>query len=294
MDWNDLRYLLAVHRHGSLARAAKELKVTKATASRRLAALEAALGVPVVARKPAGLVLTEAGREAIAAAESVDATLASLRDRLASGADAKPRGTVRVTAPHWLAARFLIPALPDFQTRYPALDVQLLGTNQILNLAQREADVAIRNVRPTHKSLTARKLMRLGGCVYASTLYLDRRGRPAARTSLAGHDVLVYEMLDGMPGFEWLREPGHGGRIAFRANDPEALVGAATAGLGLCAVPCLLGDPEPALERVPALGFAHCDLFLVTHAEASRTARLRAVTDFIATTLARSRSAIEG
>jgi len=294
MDWNDLRYLLAIHRHGSLARAAKELKVTKATASRRLAALEKALGVRVVERKPAGLLLTEAGREAISAAERVDAALGSLQDRLSGGNDTRPRGSVRLTAPQWLAARFVIPALPELKEQYPDLDVQLVGTNQILNLAQREADVAIRNVRPTHKSLASRKLVPLGGRVYASKLYLDRRGRPRSPDTLDGHDVLVYETLGGMPGFEWMRDPARGGRIAFRANDPEALIGAATAGLGLCAVPCLLGDLEPTLIRVETLGYATCDMFLVTHTETTRTPRVRAVTDFIGKMFERNRAAIEG
>jgi DNA-binding transcriptional LysR family regulator len=97
-----------------------------------------------------------------------------------------------------------------------------------------------------------------------------------------------------MPGFEWMRAPAHGGRIAFRANDPEALVGAATAGLGLCAVPCLLGDPERTLARVPSLGFSRCDLFLVTHTETGKTPRVRAVTDFLGRVLSESRAAIEG
>jgi DNA-binding transcriptional LysR family regulator len=294
VDWNDLRYLLAVHRKGSLAGAARELKVTKATCSRRLAALEKALGVRLFERKPDGLALTPSGLDAIGAAEGVELTLRSLEQRLAAANEALPRGTVRLTAPHWLAARLLIPALPDLAKQFPELDVQLVGTNQLLNLAQREADVAIRNVRPTHKSLAARRLMELGGCVYGSKLYLERRGPPKSARALRGHDVLVYETLGGMPGFEWLRESAHGGRIAFRANDPEALVGAATAGLGLCAVPCLLGDPEPALTRVPTLGFARCPLFLVTHQETRKTSRVHAVTDFVAGVFERHRQAIEG
>ena len=294
MDWNDLRYLLAVHRKGSLARAARELKVTKATCSRRLAALERALGVRLVERTPAGLVLTAAGREAIGAAERIDADLGSLEQRLAAAGDTRPRGTVRLTAPPWLAARFLIPALPELRQEHPDLDVQLVGSNQVLNLAQREADIAIRNVKPTHKSLAARRLVELGGCVYASKLYLERRGHPRSPDALEGHDILVYETLGGMPGFEWLREPARGGRIAFRANDPEALVGAATAGLGLCAVPCLLGDPEPALTRVNELGFARCDLLLVTHEETRKTPRVRAVARFLADLMDRNRAAIEG
>jgi molybdate transport repressor ModE-like protein len=294
VDWDDLRYLLAVHRHGSLARAAKELAVTKATASRRLAALEKALGAPLVERKPAGLVLTEAGREALAAAERVDSAVVALRERLGGGGEERPRGTVRLTAPSWLASRFIIPALAGFKARYPDLDVQLVGTNQILNLAQREADVAIRNVKPTHKSLASRKLIALGGSVYASRLYLDRRGHPRSPEALEGHDVLVYETLGGMPGFEWMREPARGGHIAFRANDPEALVGAATAGLGLCAVPCLIADPEPSLARVESLGFARCDLFLVTHTETGKTPRVRAVTALIGALVEEHRAAIEG
>jgi molybdate transport repressor ModE-like protein len=294
VDWNDLRYLLAVHQAGSLAGAAKNLKVAKATVSRRLSALEQALGAPLVERRPNGLLLTQAGRDVVAAAEGVDATLGSLEGKLAEATSARPSGTVRLTAPHWLAARILIPALPDLANRYPELDVQLVGTNQILNLAQREADVAIRNVRPSHQSLACRKIVDLGGSVYASHLYLERRGVPASPDDLGGHDVLAYEGLGGMPGFEWLREPARGGRIAFRANDPEALVGAATAGLGLCAVPCLLGDPETALRRVESLGFSRCELLLVTHEETRKTPRVRVVSDFVADLFRESRARIEG
>lgn len=149
-------------------------------------------------------------------------------------------------------------------------------------------------MQPKHKSLASRRIVELGGCVYASKLYLERRGIPRSPDTLEGHDVLVYETLGGMPGFEWMRDPARGGRIAFRANDPEALVGAATAGLGLCAVPCLLGDPEKALARVPTLGFSRCDLFLVTHTETRKTPRVRAVSDFIGQLLQDNRAAIEG
>lgn len=97
-----------------------------------------------------------------------------------------------------------------------------------------------------------------------------------------------------MPGFEWLRDPERGGRIAFRANDPAALVSAATAGLGLTAVPCLLGDAEPALTRVETLGFSRTEMFLVTHEQIRRTARVRVTSDFVAELMTRHRSALEG
>lgn len=148
---------------------------------------------------------------------------------------------------------------------------------------------ARRDGRPVPARITYR-----GGCVHASQLYLDRRGRPTSPETLEGHDVLVYETMGGMPGFEWMRDPARGGRIAFRANDPEALVGAATAGLGLCAVPCLIGDQEAALVRVETLGFATCDLFVVTHTETNKTPRVRAVSGFVSELVAKHREAIEG
>lgn len=171
--------------------------------------------------------------------------------------------------------------------------MQLAGTNQILNLAQREADLALRNVRPTHASLTARKVGELGGCAYASQLYLDRKGVPRGRDALAGHDLLAYEGLGGMPGFEWMRDAPDGTTIVFRANDPEALASAAGAGLGIAALPCLVGDPLPSLVRVPSLGHGRCDLFLVAHEDARGVARVRVVADFIADVLARHRAEID-
>ena len=152
--------------------------MTKATASRRLAALETALGARLVERKPKGLVLTAAGLEALAAANEIDRVAASLEERVAEASDATPRGTVRLTAPQWFAERILIGAMSDLRQRYPELEVDLLGTNQIVNIAQREADLALRNVRPSQPSLAARKVGQLGGCVYASKLYLQRRGTP--------------------------------------------------------------------------------------------------------------------
>ena len=134
----------------------------------------------------------------------------------------------------------------------------------------------------------------IGGCVYASKLYLERRGCPKSPDAIAGHDVLAYEGLGGMPGFEWLRDAARRTHIAFRADDPEALVSAATAGLGLCAVPCLLGDPEPMLVRVETLGFSRCDLFLVTREEIRGTPRIRAVSEFVAELFQRNRAMVEG
>ena len=281
MDWNDLRYLLAIHRKGSLAAASKDLGVTKATASRRLAALEEALGVELVQRTPDGVVLTDAGKAALAAAEEMDRSATLLRDRLGASSDGEVRGTVRLTAPQWLAERLFLAELPVLKERYPKLEVQFLGTNAVLDVSRREADLALRNVRPTQQSLVFRKAGTLAGRVYGSKLYLESRGRPASREDLQSHDLLAYEGLGGMPGFEWLRDPAYASRIAFRANDPVGLRSAAAAGLGLAALPSLLGDEEAALERVDTLGVGHTDMFLVMPEQLQASEPVRVVAAFV-------------
>jgi molybdate transport repressor ModE-like protein len=281
MDWNDLRYLLAIHRRGSLAAAAKELGVTKATASRRLAALEEALGVELAQRTPDGVVLTDAGKKAVAAAEEMDQSTAGLRDRLRVCAEDAVRGAVRLTAPQWLAERLFLAELPALKQRHPNLEVEFLGTNAVLDVARREADVALRNVRPTQQSLVFRKAGVLSGHIYGSKLYLERRGRPQSREQLSQHDLLVYAGLGGMPGFEWLAEPALAARVVFRANDPVGLRSAAAAGLGLAALPSILGDEDAALERVDALGIGHTDMFLVMPEALQDSRAVRAVVDFV-------------
>ncbi len=294
MNWDDFRYLLAVQRRGSLAGAAQELDVGKATASRRLAALEEAMGVKLVERRPDGLVLTPAGVAALEAARDIESAITTVKERVADLADDRPKGLVRVTAPQWVAERLLIAELPKLRQRYPELEVDLIGTNKILNLAQHEAELAIRNVRPSQRSLASRRIAELGGCVYASKAYLERRGLPASKAEVPAHDVLVYESLGGIPGFEWMREAEESGHIAFRANDAVALLAAASAGLGLAALPCMLGDTEPALERVPALGFSRCAVLLVVHQDARRLARVRAVSDFVVEIFKRHSALIAG
>jgi DNA-binding transcriptional LysR family regulator len=294
VNWDDLRYLLAVQRKGTLAGAAQELEVTKATASRRLSALEESVGTRLVERRSRGLVLTAAGAELVETAGQIERAIGVVAGRLASSADSQPRGLVRLTAPQWIAERLLIPALPELKAVYGELEVDLIGTNQMLNLAQHEADIAVRNVRPTQRSLSARRIADFGGCVYASETYLALHGMPESSQTMAGHSVLVYEEIGGIPGFEWMRNQEHSAGVVFRANDARALLSATCAGLGMAALPCMLADVEPTLRRVTTLGFSLCDVFLVTNADVRRTARVRAVSKFVIEVFARNRALVAG
>lgn len=294
VDWNDLRYLLAVERRGSLARAAAELGVTKATASRRLEALEEALGVALVERRPAGLALTAAGARAVAAAADMSNVAAELERDLQQHRSDAPSGVVRLTAPPWLADRLLIPGLPRFRARYPDIELRLLGSHELLDLTARAADLALRNVIPARGPLVCRRVGELAGCVYASALYAQRRGLPASRDELPGHDLLAYEGMRGMPGFEWLVEERWLPQVVFRAGDPVGLVSAVAAGLGLGAVPCLLGETQPHLRRVEGLGIGFSPLYLIAHEESADAARTRVVMQFVVDALRENEAVLLG
>ncbi len=293
MDWNDLRYLLAIHRGGSLAGAAKALGVTKATASRRLSALEEALGTELVARTPEGFTLTEAGKTALGTAEEISKLVGMLEGRVGTCAGSV-KGKVRLTAPQWLAERLILHELPALRAEHPGLEVQLLGTNDLLDMTRLEADLALRNVKPTQLSLVARKVGSMAGRIYASKLYLERRGRPLSRAALVDHDLLAYERIGGMPGFEWVREPPFAERVVFRANDPVGLRSAAAAGLGLAGIPCILGDEEPALERIDELGEGLTDEFIVMPEQLRENVPVRIVSDFIAGLMQRHEARLLG
>lgn len=293
MDWNDLRYLLAVQEGGSLARAAAELGVTKATVSRRIQALEDALGAQLVERRPEGMVVTAAGARAVRAAEVMRGAARDLRASVREDHGAV-EGVVRVTAAEWLAERLIIPAVAHLRARHPALELRIHGSHALLDVDAGEADLALRNVRPASGSLVTKRVGELAGCVYGSRLYLERRGVPRGPDDLGAHDLLTYELRGGMPGFEWMSEPRWEPRVVMRAGDPMALMSAARAGLGLAAIPCLIGETEPRLARVEALGVGFSPLYVV-YREADRAlARLVATVRFVEEVLRENEAVLMG
>ena len=134
----------------------------------------------------------------------------------------------------------------------------------------------------------------LAGCVYGSALYLERRGTPMDRAELRDHDLLVYDGMKGMPGFEWLADPVWEPRVVFRAGDPPGLTSAVASGLGLAALPCILGETEPSLRRVDALGVGYSPLYLVTREELQHAPRLRAVWQLVTEVLRENESVLMG
>jgi DNA-binding transcriptional LysR family regulator len=282
LDWDDLRYLLAVRRAGSLNAAARSLGVDKATVSRRIAAAEEALGVRVFDRKPDGYELTPHGERALDAVADIDQTVAGLVSELTEARGDKT-GIVHVTVPQFFASHVLLPALPAFRAAHPGIDVVLNASSAVANMAQREAEVGLRNVKPDQQSVTVKRVGMLGSAVYGSRAYIEARGAPAGPRDLPGHELVGWDRgFTFVAQFHWIGESG--ARVPVRVNDAAVLCHAVEAGLGLGVLPCLLGDERPGLVRLDVFGRGREDIYAVAPGELRRAGRVRAVIDLLVDT----------
>ena len=292
-DWNDLRFLLAIHRAGSVAAAARALKVDASTVSRRLAALETALGARLCSRTPDGLVFTPEGERAAEAAARIEGIGDELAQRLA-GAGEGLDGTVRISVSSGFAS-LLGPWLAEHRARYPAIHVELATSNHRADLGRRESDIALRLFRETQGGLIARKVGVIGWSLFAARGYLDQCAEPPSPTRLAGHRVVGYD--DGMgkaPGARWLATHGGAATTAARSDSVMAALGLVRAAVGVSALPCFVCVDEPSLVRLTPEVLGESEAFLVTTAELRDVPRVRVTLDHLAEFLAEQAPRLDG
>lgn len=286
-EWNDLRFFLAVARSGSTLSAARALQVSQATVSRRIAVLEEALGVALFSRSPAGYALTPRGEALLEQAQEVEAAV----HRFGHAVDAETRrlsGTVRLTTVESAANAWVIPALPALHEAHPEIEVEVISSYEMLDLARGEAEVAIRfGSRPTQESLIVRHLTDLDECFYASRDLVTRLGRPSSVADIARYP-LVGSSADqtGRIG-EWISANLPGVRMAHRFNALSAVIAGATAGLGAAVLPCMMGDDVRGLVRLaPPVPEFSTPCWLVTTDAARRQPHVRAVIDLVVARIA--------
>ena len=296
-DWNELRLILEVARAGALAGAAKALGVDHSTVYRKLQALEGKLGVPLFERVAGGVyVPTGTGERLAAAGERMeDEALALARDL--AGRDRRLEGRLRVTSSETLAYRLLTRHITTFRAVYPGVTVELAIDNRVLSLSRREADVALRPMRPKEGDLWGRKLADVAWTVYGSAEYFAKRALPAAPDELAAHALIGWEEgAGGIKAADWLSAIVPSSAVVFRTSSLVNQLVAARAGMGLAVLPCYLGDPERQLRRalprpVPELSR---ELWIVTHTDLKATARVRAFFEVVGDGIASDRALIEG
>jgi DNA-binding transcriptional LysR family regulator len=289
LDWNDLKMFLALVRHGSVRSAAETLKTSHSTVARRIDALELALGAKLFDRKSTGFSLTQAGEEILASAESVEDALTGIERRVL-GRDQRLEGRIRLTSADFLATHLLMPHLADFADRYPGIDLEVVTSYRTLDLDRREADVALRFTRDPPENLVGRKVATLGQAAYASPEYL-------ARHRLAEASEARWIGFNGHARYpKWVRESPFP-HLAARGNFESLLLQAEAAKncMGIAMLPCLIGDSDPGLQRVPGSDPrpAH-ELWLLTHKEVRTSARLRVFTQFLGAAIAGEQARLEG
>ena len=282
MEWDDVKYFLAVARSGSLSEAARTLKTSPATVGRRIAALESRLGTRLFDRGQTGYALTEGGEAIRLKAEDVEEAILSV-EREASGRDLRATGKVRVATAEDIATFVIAPRLAEFRRSHPGIALELVASWDVVNLTRREADIAIRTVRPALGDVVIRQAGVWNCALYVSRRYAAKRKLKPNLTDLRDVELISWTEESSFRGGDWFDTHARGASVVFAANSRHIQYAACKAGLGAAILPCLAADRDLDLLRLlPPERVRSVDLWLVTHQDMIRTARVRAVLDFLA------------
>ena len=282
-NWELYRSFLAVMRERSLSGAARVLGMTQPSLGRHVRELEEMLGVPLFARSPQGLSPTDLAHELVPHAQAMASASAALR-RAASTRQDVIAGVVRITASEVIGAEVLPPILAAFRQQHPGIVIELSLSNQAEDLLRRDADVAIRMVRPTQGALVARHVGKITLGVFAHKRYLEANGRPRTIADLAAHALIGFDhetaYIRSMrpQGTPYMRE-----NFALRTDNDLAALAAIRAGygIGICQTGIVRGDPM--LVQLFGDSFVlHMDAWVVMHEDLRRSARTRALYDHLA------------
>lgn len=279
LEWTDLQFFVAVCERGSVGAAAQALRVNHSTVLRRIANLERALSVRLFDRLPRGYALTEHGHALEANVAGVQEQLDAAQRRL-TGVDLELGGTIRVTAPDTLIQAFLLPLLAEFQAAHPAVRLELVANNTFLNLTQREADVAVRGSNRPPENLVGRRAGVIQTALYGSRDYLASLGRKhtVADYRWVGHDPSLLHLESA----KWMAKHVAPERVCIRVDSLVAMTQAVAAGFGVGWLLCPLGDARAELERIdPPRPELDTQVWVLTHPDLKRVARIKALTDFL-------------
>ena len=282
-DWNQVRAFLATAEEGTFSAAARVLKTTQPTIGRQISELEHKLGVTLLERSVKGPKLTDAGEKLLlhVRAMSDAATMVSMA---AMGQSSEVSGVVKITASDMLAIGLLPKILVELREKAPGIRPEIQSSNDIKNLLQREADIAVRNVRPEQPELIARHIGDTKTYLYASRDYLDRAGRPKTPREIADHPFVgIPDGANVVATLNAMGVPLTEQNFAVTSDTGVVIAGCVKAGFGLSLLPAAFCDPDPDLERVlPDLPTPRFPIWLVTHRELQTSKRIRIVFDLLA------------
>ena len=284
MNWDDLRYFLALSREGSVSGAGRALGVKHTTVARRIQALERHMGTRLFDRSRSGYSMTQAAENLFDDVLKLEEKIQQV-DHKTSDQDASLTGLVKLTVAHDLANLLIVPELGNFITAYPKIELQLLMTKGLIDLAAREADIAIRLTPSPPEYLVGRELMKLRHGIYGTEKVLKN-------LSESVNVILFRTEIDHPP---WVKDHFKNAHVVLRVDDVTSMAVAANSGLGIAKMPCFIGDTDPTLRRLDLdIQLSTWGVWILNHVDLRATARVRACKDFLQDLIQRNRPIIQG
>ncbi len=284
MNWDDLRFFLALARNNSVSGAGRELNVKHTTVARRIAALEEQLGSRLFDRTPGGYSLTQVGENLIPHAIDIEEHVHDA-DREVFGMDAQLSGPLKLASSYDLLSRLITPYIHKFTDKYPAVELELISSTGLVDLGSREADIALRISPKPPEHLIGRKVVPLGHGIYGSETYLTQQQK--------NPNLILWSHERSCP--EWVTKHFPKSKIVLRVSEVMTMMEATRNHLGLARMPCYVADADPRLRRVDIpVTPSDWSVWVLSHKDLRDTARVRACREFLVDTIEHQRALIEG
>jgi DNA-binding transcriptional LysR family regulator len=287
MNWDDLKYFLAVAREGSISGGAKKLGVQHSTLSRRLRALESEMGTQLIERKKSGYELTPDGEKLKQAALKMEHELLKVDGNLI-GQESRLTGELRVTAINNMASTILMPFFAEFAKTYEDIKLHIMVTNSYASLAERDADIAIRLTNSPLETLIGKRMVTIASTVYASKKYLQKIRKSKSEPQWLGVSCCGFHQA-------WTKQACSETSHHFNSDDTLLTLSALKQDLGLAYLPCFMGDTEPLLERYcPPDESLNLGLWLLFHPDLKRNAKVLAFREYMSNEITACKHIFEG
>ncbi len=284
MNWDDLRFFLALARERTVSGAGRALQVKHTTVARRISALEDQLGSRLFDRLPSGYAMTQVAENLYPHALSME-EIVQAADREVFGMDTQLNGTLKLTASFDVFTRLITPKLQRFTDQYPGIDIELLSSTSLADLASRQADIALRLTPKPPEYLIGREILPLRHGIYASTEYLKKRR--------GNEKLILWEHERDTP--EWVADHFPAARVVARTTEIMTMVDAVKNHMGLARMPCYVADGEPSLRRLDlSLTPSSWGVWVLSHVDLRSTARVRVCREFLIDVIEQQRDLIEG
>ena len=283
-NWDDLRFFLALCREGSATGAGRSLAVNHTTVARRIRALEENLGARLFDHSRNGYEMTQAAEDMYDHARRMEEITQAI-DRDVFGQDAELKGPLKLTVAHDVAERLVIPHLREFRDAYPCIDLDILTTTGLVDLAAREADIALRLTAKPPDYLIGREVLPMRHGVYGSPNYLKVLDGQAK--------VILFRGSDEFP--EWVQQHFPDAEVAMRVDDVGTMSAAVANGMGLARMPCYVGDTESSVRRLNLqLTASTWGIWILSHVDLRSTARVRVAREFLIDVIEKQRELVLG